>query len=215
VARDDAISVIDQHRVGEAEARNRIGDLFDLLFRMCPRIARVGRERGRGDALELVVVDQVVVAAVFVVEPLIELAGLVIAFADLTAEPAQVKFRFGVRIVRLLETVERFALDQDAALQRVLIHLVKQQLVAGQLDRLALNGRVNKRLLELHDVGLVDRRLLARPSVWIWAVPLRPSTVLVTAVYRVVAHLPYSSIRTRHRLPFVNKTLFWVLDVQA
>src|SRR3546814_2239233 len=51
VAGDDAVLVVDQDRVGEAEAGDAVGDLADLLLRMGPRVGRP-RPQGRGRSEE-------------------------------------------------------------------------------------------------------------------------------------------------------------------
>ena len=53
VAGDDLALVADQHRVGEAEALDAVGDLTDLLPRMAPRIARIGSQRVHRQHLDL------------------------------------------------------------------------------------------------------------------------------------------------------------------
>jgi hypothetical protein len=53
VARDDAISLVDQDRIDEAELLDAVGDLLDLLLGMGTGIARIRLEIRDGDMLDL------------------------------------------------------------------------------------------------------------------------------------------------------------------
>jgi hypothetical protein len=53
MAGDDAIGIVDQDRVGEAEYPDAVGDLADLLIRMGPRIARIGFQAGDGTGFDV------------------------------------------------------------------------------------------------------------------------------------------------------------------
>ena len=52
VAGHDLVRLVDEHRVGEAEARNRAGDRRDLLLGMGAGVARIGLERSRREHLD-------------------------------------------------------------------------------------------------------------------------------------------------------------------
>ena len=58
VAGDDAVAVIDQHRVGEPVPLDRFRDLLDLFFRVRPCVARIGLQVRDSDILDAIVMDQ-------------------------------------------------------------------------------------------------------------------------------------------------------------
>ena len=49
----DCVVFIDYERDHEAEGENAIGDLADLLLRVCPRVTWIGFERMRRNPLDL------------------------------------------------------------------------------------------------------------------------------------------------------------------